>query len=249
MSSSRFIHPGRTALITGASRGLGRALALALGERGVRLVLVARGQAELDAVVEEVRARGGEAHAVVADLADKSTIYPLAGQAAALVGPIDLLIHNASTLGPTPLRLLLDSECEDLEHVLAVNLVGPFRLSKVLAGAMALRGDGVVLHISSDAAVEAYPTWGAYGVAKAAQDHLSRIFAAELAGTGVRVLAVDPGEMDTAMHADAMPDADRASLASPGDVAERFVEIIRHAGSIPPGQRVAAQGFSAGGRS
>lgn len=240
MSSSRFIHPGRTALITGASRGLGRALALALGERGVRLVLVARGQAELDAVVAEVRARGGEAHAVVADLADKQAIYPLAGQAAALVGPIDLLIHNASTLGPTPLRLLLDSECEDLEHVLAVNLVGPFRLSKVLAGAMALRGDGVVLHISSDAAVEAYPTWGAYGVAKAAQDHLSRIFAAELAGTGVRVLAVDPGEMDTAMHAAALPDADRSSLADPAAVARRITDMLDDPARAPSGARLSA---------
>lgn len=240
MSSSRFIHPGRTALITGASRGLGRALALALGERGIRLVLVARGQAELDAVVAEVRARGGEAHAVVADLADKQAIYPLAGQAAALVGPIDLLIHNASTLGPTPLRLLLDSECEDLEHVLAVNLVGPFRLSKVLAGAMALRGDGVVLHISSDAAVEAYPTWGAYGVAKAAQDHLSRIFAAELAGTGVRVLAVDPGEMDTAMHAAAIPDADRSSLADPAAVARRITDMLDDPARAPSGARLSA---------
>lgn len=240
MSSSRFIHPGRTALITGASRGLGRALALALGERGIRLVLVARGQAELDAVVAEVRARGGEAHAVVADLADKQAIYPLAGQAAALVGPIDLLIHNASTLGPTPLRLLLDSECEDLEHVLAVNLVGPFRLSKVLAGAMALRGDGVVLHISSDAAVEAYPTWGAYGVAKAAQDHLSRIFAAELAGTGVRVLAVDPGEMDTAMHAAALPDADRSSLADPAAVARRITDMLDDPARAPSGARLSA---------
>lgn len=240
MSSSRFIHPGRTALITGASRGLGRALALALGERGVRLVLVARGQAELDAVVAEVRARGGEAHAVVADLADKQAIYPLAGQAAALVGPIDLLIHNASTLGPTPLRLLLDSECEDLEHVLAVNLVGPFRLSKVLAGAMALRGDGVVLHISSDAAVEAYPTWGAYSVAKAAQDHLSRIFAAELAGTGVRVLAVDPGEMDTAMHAAALPDADRSSLADPAAVARRITDMLDDPARAPSGARLSA---------
>ena len=243
MSSSRFIHPGRTALITGASRGLGRALALALGERGVRLVLVARGQSELDAVVAEVRARGGEAHAVVADLADKHAIYPLAGQAAALVGPIDVLIHNASTLGPTPLRLLLDSECEDLEHVLAVNLVGPFRLSKVIAGAMALRGDGVVLHISSDAAVEAYPTWGAYGVAKAAQDHLSRIFAAELAGTGVRVLSVDPGEMDTVMHAAAIPDADPATLGDPAVVADKILAMIDDPARAPAGTRQSASSW------
>ncbi|MBK7825844.1 SDR family oxidoreductase [Nannocystis sp.] len=237
---AHFIVPGRTALITGASRGLGRALALSLAARGVRLVLVARGQADLDAVVAEVRARGGEAHGIVADLADKRAIYPLAGQAAALVGPIDLLIHNASTLGPTPLRLLLDSECEDLEQVLAVNLVGPFRLSKIVAGAMALRGEGVIVHISSDAAIEAYPRWGAYSVAKAGQDHLSRIFAAELADTGVRVLAVDPGEMNTAMHAAAIPEADPDTLADPALAAARIVAMIDDPARAPTGSRLTA---------
>lgn len=243
MQSTRFIVPGSTALITGASRGLGRALALGLAPRGVRLVLVARGQAELDAVVAEVRAAGGEAHGVVADIADKSAIHPLAAQAAALVGPIDLLVHNASTLGPTPLRLLLDTDCETLESVLQTNLVGPFRLSKVIAGNMALRGRGVVVHVSSDAAVEPYPTWGAYGVSKAALDHLSRIFAAELAGTGVRVIAVDPGEMDTVMHAAAIPDADPATLADPADVARRLISIVDDPARAPGGSRISASGW------
>src|SRR4051812_41990921 len=198
---------GTATLITGASRGLGAALARELGRQGARLVLVSRNRAALEPVLHRVREDGAEAYALEADVGAKDDIYPLAGQAAALVGPIDLLIHNASTLGPTPLRLLLDSECEDLEQVLAVNLVGPFRLTKVIAGAMALRGAGTIVHISSDAAVEAYPTWGAYSVSKAALDHLSRILAAELASSNVRVLAVDPGEMDTAMHAAAIPDA------------------------------------------
>jgi NAD(P)-dependent dehydrogenase (short-subunit alcohol dehydrogenase family) len=242
MQSTRFIVPGTTALITGASRGLGRALALALAPRGVRLVLVARGQAELDAVVAEVRAAGGEAHGVVADIGDKSAIHPLAAQAAALVGPIDLLVHNASTLGPTPLRLLLDTECEDLERVLQINLVGPFRLSKVIAGNMALRG-GVIVHVSSDAAVEPYPTWGAYGVSKAALDHLSKIWAAELAGTGVRVLAVDPGEMNTVMHAAAIPEADPATLADPADVARKLIAIVDDPARAPGGSRISASGW------
>ncbi len=168
------------ALITGASRGLGRALALALGRAGARLVLVAREAAPLDAVVSEVRQAGGVAHGITADIGDKLAIHRIAGEAAALVGPIDLLIHNASTLGPTPLPLLLDTECEDFERVLQVNLLGPFRLSKIVAGSMALRGGGLVVSISSDAAVEAYPRWGAYSVSKAALDHLSRIWAAEL---------------------------------------------------------------------
>ncbi len=215
------------ALVTGASRGLGRALAIELAQAGARVVLVARGEAALAEVVREIRAAGGSAHALAGDVGDKQAAHRLAGAAAALVGPIELLIHNASTLGPTPLRLLLDTDCEDLGAVLETNLIGPFRLTKIIAGAMALRGQGTIVHVSSDAAVSAYPRWGSYGVSKAAQDHLSRILAAELDGTGVRVLAVDPGEMDTAMHRDAIPEADPATLARPALVAATLVALLR----------------------
>src|SRR5262245_1131506 len=119
----------KSVLVTGASRGLGRALALGLARKGARVVAVARGRAALEEVVEQIRKEGGKAFALTADLGDKRAIYPLAGAAAELAGPIDVLIHDASELGPTPLRLLLDTECEDLERVLSVNLVGPFRLS------------------------------------------------------------------------------------------------------------------------
>lgn len=231
---------GKTALITGASRGLGRALALALARAGARVVLVARDPQDLADAVQAIRAAGGEAHAIAADIADKDATYRIAGQAVALVGPIDILIHNASTLGPTPLRLLLDTECEDLERVLQVNLVGPFRLSKALAGPMALRGDGVIVHISSDAAESAYPRWGAYSASKAALDHLARLWAAELADVGVRVLAVDPGEMDTRMHADAIPDADPATLARPSDVALTILDMLHDPLRAPSGARLAA---------
>ncbi|MBA3550548.1 MAG: SDR family oxidoreductase, partial [Nannocystis sp.] len=197
-------------------------------------------QAALDLVLAEVRALGAEAHGIIADLGDKQAIHPIAGEAAALLGPIDLVIHNASSLGPTPLRLLLDTDCEDLEQVLAVNLVGPFRLSKLIAGPMALRGRGVVVHISSDAAVEAYPRWGAYSVAKAGLDHLNRIWAAELEGTGVRMLAIDPGEMDTEMHAAAIPDADPTSLAAPAIVADTILAMIDDPARAPSGRRLAA---------
>jgi NAD(P)-dependent dehydrogenase (short-subunit alcohol dehydrogenase family) len=233
---------GQAALVTGASRGLGRALAEALAARGARVALVAREQGPLDDVVAGIRARGGTAHAIAADIAQKDAIHRIAGQAAALVGDIALAIHNASTLGPTPLRLLLDTECEDLEAVLAANLVGPFRLTKVLAGAMALRGAGTIIHISSDAAVEPYPRWGAYGISKAAQDHLSRILAAELAGAGVRILAVDPGEMDTRMHADAVPDADPATLQRPAEVAAKLIALVES--NVPSGSRIALPGWA-----
>ena len=241
---------GTSSLITGGSLGLGLALGKALAREGSRVVLVARGPAPLHAAVAAIRAAGGEAHAIVADVADKDAVHAIAGQAAALVGaPIDVLVNNASTLGPVPLRLLLDTECEDLERVLAVNLVGPFRLTKALAGPMVLRGRGLVVNVSSDAAVEAYERWGAYGASKAALDHLTRTFAAELAGTGVRFLAVDPGEMDTRMHADAIPDADRSTLADPARVADRIVSLIAgEALATPPsGARVAVSAPAAGG--
>lgn len=235
---------GKSALVTGAGRGLGRAIAEQLASAGARVVVVARSEPELTRVAEAIRAAGGEAHALVADVGRKEDVYPLAGAAAALVGPIDLLIHNASALGPVPLRLLLDTACEDLASVLETNVLGPFRLGKVIAGSMALRKTGTILHISSDASVSAYPRWGAYSVSKAALDHLSRLWAAELSERGVRVLSVDPGEMDTDMHAQAMPEADPATLARPEKVAERIIALIEDE-TVPSGSRVEAQSWRA----
>jgi len=236
---------GKAAVVTGGSRGLGAALGRVLASEGARVALVARGPEDLERAVAEIRDAGGEAHALVGDVGDKDQIHSLAGAAAALVGPVDLLVHNASTLGRTPLRLLLDTDCEDLERVLAVNLVGPFRLTKALAGSMALRGGGMVVHVSSDAAANPYPRWGAYGVSKAALDHLNRIWAAELEGSGVRFLSVDPGEMDTRMHAEAMPEADPRDLPLPAVVAETIVAMIRAAETIDSGARLEASGWDA----
>jgi NAD(P)-dependent dehydrogenase (short-subunit alcohol dehydrogenase family) len=236
---------GRAVLVTGASQGLGKALARELARQGARVVMVARDAVALEAAALAIQRQGGVAHALAADVGDKDAVYPLAGAAAALVGPIDLLIHNASTLGPTPLPLLLDTACEDLERVLAVNVVGPFRLSKIIAGSMALRGKGLIVHISSDAAVNAYPGWGAYGLSKAALDHLSRTWAAELEGTGVRSISIDPGEMRTKMHADAIPDADPATLADPVAVAARIVALFARPEAFVNGARLEASSLAA----
>jgi len=229
-----------TAMVTGASRGLGEALARGLARRGTKVVLVAREEAELDRVAAEIRREGGTAFVVPGDIGDKDAIHGIAAVAAAVAGPVDLLVHNASTLGRTPLRLLLDTDCEDLSRVLEVNLVGPFRLTKIIAGSMALRRSGLLLHVTSDASVNAYPSWGAYSVSKAALDHLGRIFAIELAGLGVKVLSVDPGEMRTRMHAEAMPGADPATLADPDDIAARIVSMVERSGSFDSGSRLGA---------
>jgi NAD(P)-dependent dehydrogenase (short-subunit alcohol dehydrogenase family) len=231
---------GRAVLVTGASQGLGRALAEELARQGARVVMVARDAAALEAAALAIQRRGFVAHALAGDVGDKDAVYPLAGAAAALVGPIDLLIHNASTLGPTPLPLLLDTACEDLERVLAVNVIGPFRLSKIIAGSMALRGQGLLVHLSSDAAVNAYPNWGAYGLSKAALDHLSRTWAAELDGTGVKSISIDPGEMNTRMHADAIPSADPATLADPRVIAARIAALVARPEALVNGARLEA---------
>jgi len=187
-------------------------------------------------VVEEIRGAGGVAHALPADVSDKDAVYALAGTAARLIGPIDLLVHNASTLGPVPLRPLGDTDCEDVVRALEINVVGPFRLTKAIVGGMMLRRRGLVLLVSSDAAVVPYPGWGAYGASKAALEQMGRIWATELDGTGVSVTVVDPGEMDTQMHAEAMPDADRTRLTDPCRVALELVRLIEQ--GLPAGGRV-----------
>jgi len=225
-------------LITGGSRGLGAALGRELALAGARVVLVARGRRALDEVVDSIRRDGGEAYGLAGDVGDAGAAQVLAGEAAALVGPLEVLVHAASSLGRTPLAPLLDTTPDELERVLSVNLVGPFRLTRAVAGSMLVRRRGLVLAISSDAAVVSYPRWGGYGVSKAGLDHLVRIWAAEMEGTGVRFLSLDPGEMDTEMHAAAMPEADRATLADPRRVAARIRAIVESAETMASGSRL-----------
>src|SRR5262245_10762706 len=158
----------RSVLITGAGRGLGRALAFELARRGARLALVARDRRALDEVVHELRASGADAHAIAADVAGSGAATAIAARAAAALGPIDVLIHNASDLGPVPLELLLDTSEEHFARAVSVNLIAPFALSRAIVGSMVLRGGGAVVHVTSDAATHAYPKWGAYGASKAA---------------------------------------------------------------------------------
>jgi len=146
------------------------------------------------------------------------------------LGGLDALINNASALGPTPLALLADTQCGELEHALAVNLIGPFRLTKALFGALAASaraGRGaVVINISSDAAVDAYSGWGAYGASKAALRHMKAIWAEEAKSEGISFLSLDPGDMDTPLHALAVPDADPTTLKRPDRAAIEIVTAL-----------------------
>jgi NAD(P)-dependent dehydrogenase (short-subunit alcohol dehydrogenase family) len=216
-------------IVTGASRGLGAALAEQLGRAGARLVLVARDREALEGVAERIRHHGGEAHPVVADVAAPEAAARIAGTTGALIGPAEVVIHNAGSLGPVPLVPLADTPDAAFEEALATNLLGPFRLTRALVGTMVLRGRGTVVLVSTDAASNPYPSWGAYGVSKAALEHLGRIWQAELSGTGVKFLTVDPGEMDTRMHRQAMPEADPSVLTPPEQAAARIVELLEAA--------------------
>lgn len=233
---------GKSIIVTGASQGLGRALALELAGKGAKLTLAARHASALTEVVELIRSRGGQAMPFAEDVAGHDAPARLVGLASAWAGPVDVLINNASTLGALPLPLLQDTQQDDFRRVLEVNLVAPFLLTKAVLGQMLLRKEtGIVINLSSDAAVEPYPTWGGYGASKAALDHLTRIFAAETSGSDVHFFAVDPGEMNTRMHADAMPDADPLSLESPESVAHRIVaELVERHERFQSGARVCA---------
>ena len=211
--------------ITGGTSGLGLALVRLLSAHGARIAFVARHAQAVAQVAAQTGACG-----ITGDVGRKDDIYPIALQVTGNLGGLDVLINNASSLGPVPLALLADTECEDIEQALAVNLLGPFRLTKALIGALAAsarEGRGaVVINISSDAAVSAYPGWGAYGASKAALHHMTAIWNEEAGADGIRFLSIDPGDMDTPLHALAVPDADRSALRRPDDAAAEIMDAL-----------------------
>ena len=216
---------GLRVAITGGTSGLGLALVNEFRERGAQVAFVARNRERVERV-----ARDTGAHGIAGDISKKEDIYPVAMQILARLAGLDVLMNNASSLGPTPLALLADTDCEDLELALATNVLGPFRLTKALLGALtATARDGcaaVVLNVSTDAAINAYPGWGAYSASKAALQHMSRIWHEELSPQGVHFLSADPGDMDTPLHALAVPNADRSALKRPATVARELADLV-----------------------
>lgn len=217
---------GRRVAITGGTAGLGLALVREFLSRGADVAFVARRSDGVVRVAQEFP----QAHGIIGDVSNKEDIHRIALQILGALGGVDVLINNASDLGPTPLRLLADTECEDFQRALDTNVLGPFRLTKALLGSLTAQarenGAAVVLNVSSDAALTPYPHWGAYGSSKAALHHLSRIWDQEGQGTGVRWLSSDPGDMDTALHAAAAPDADRSSLKHPETAARELADAV-----------------------
>jgi NAD(P)-dependent dehydrogenase (short-subunit alcohol dehydrogenase family) len=201
-----------TAIVTGASRGLGLALARALAERGWRLIIDAREADRLDAAATEL-AQTTDVVALPGDVADSRHRAELIAAA----GTVDLLVNNASVLGPSPQPGLVDYPLDTLEHVYRVNVVAPLALIQ-------LAGAPKVINVSSDAGVEAYEGWGGYGSSKAALDQLTAILAAEHPDR--RFYAVDPGDMNTRLHQEAFPGEDISDRPPPEDSVPGLLALI-----------------------
>jgi NAD(P)-dependent dehydrogenase (short-subunit alcohol dehydrogenase family) len=219
----------RVAIITGASRGLGMALARALADRDWALVLDARGAEALNAVRDDLAGRT-EVVAIPGDVADERHLQALV-DAAAERGRLDLLVNNASLLGPSPQPRLADYPLGVLEDVYRANVFGPLRLIQ-LALPLLQAGGGRVMNVTSDAGVEGYEGWGGYGSSKAALEQLSNVLAAEHPGTNV--YWVDPGDMRTQMHREAYPGEDISDRPPPEDSVPGLLRLIE--GDLPSGR-------------
>lgn len=216
---------GRVAVITGASRGLGREVARLFAERGARLVLVARGELALRQAAEEL-SKTTEVLAVAADVGEEAE--RIAEMAFDRFGQVDVLVNNASEIGLSPMPPLEAYPWETLLRLFRINAVAPLHLTQLLLPQMKARGEGVIINVTSDAGVQAYPGWGGYGASKAALEHLSLVLGAELKPSGVRVYIVDPGDMNTEMHRQAEPGVDLSHLPAPSLPAPAFVALVEH---------------------
>ncbi len=217
------------ALITGSSRGLGRALARTLAARGWTLVLDARGSPDLDGVAREL-AGWTRVVAVAGDVADPEHRAALAAAVDGL-GDLDLLVNNASALGPSPMPALADFPLAELARVYEVNVLAPLGLIQLLLPAVT-RAGGRIVDVSSDAAVEPYPGWGGYGSAKAALDQLTAVLAAER--PDLRVYGFDPGDMRTDLHQQAFPGEDISDRPEPETVVPALLRLVD--GDLPSGR-------------
>ena len=235
---------GKNILITGASQGLGREMALRFAREGAAaLSLVARHADKLNAVRDEVLeiAPKIEIVTIEADVSKSRDIERIvATTLAQFKGRLDVLVNNASTIGPSPMPFLLDYPVEDFREVLDTNLIGPFLLIKNALPAMIECG-GSIINVTSDAGQVGYPGWGAYGISKFGLEGMSQTWTSELEESGVRVNWVDPGNMNTAMHRAAEPEEDPSEWANPADVTDVFVFLASDESEGVTGKRFEAQ--------
>lgn len=210
-------------LITGGSRGLGKALAAAFVVEGAQVVIAARNGDTLEASKQETNATIAQ----VADMTQPDDIQRVVNETIDRFGRIDILINNAGTLGPAPRPALLDTDPDALLDTFRINTVGPLRVTQTVLPHMIKQRSGLIINITSDAGVGAYPEWGAYGASKAALELIGSTWAGELEGTGIRVLNVDPGDLQTDMHQAAFPGEDISDRSLPSDSAVALIKLLK----------------------
>ena len=235
---------GKYILITGASQGLGRQLAIDFAREGASAIaIVARRAEPLQEVKESIQEFAPQTRVLVidADLSEEENIERVvATTLSEFSGRLDVLVNNASEIGPTPLPYLLDYPLEDFRSVINTNLIAPFLIIKKVLPAMIENG-GSIINVTSDAGRTGYPGWGAYGISKFGLEGMSQTWAAELQDTAVRVNYVDPGEMNTDMHRKAEPEEDPSQWADPSEVTEVFVYLASDESRAINGERFEAQ--------
>lgn len=229
----------KVALVTGASRGLGRVLSGFLAKQGFSLVITARGEGELIAAAEELGTFGTTIVSIPGNVTERDHRERLL-RAAESLGGIDVLINNASELGETPLPPLVHARRDGLVRVMDVNVLAPLALVQE-ALPLLIRSHGLVVNITSDAAVGGYPGWGVYGASKAALDLISKTLAAELKEDGVGVVSVDPGDMRTKMHQDAYEGQDISDRPLPDVTIPFWAWLLSQSPMAVSGGRYQAQ--------
>lgn len=232
-------------LITGSSKGLGRALAHAYVDAGARVVINARGADALEATQRALEDKGGQVLAVVADATQTGEIARLVQAARERFGRIDVLINNAGILGPSPRPNMADFLAADLAEIFRANVIGPVQVTQAVLPQMLAQGSGTIINVTSDAGQTGFPGWGGYGAAKAALELITESWAAELEGTGVRVNAVNPGDLQTEMHQLAFPGEDISDRLDPFTVTDIFIWLASDAAKNISGQRFDAPAFQA----
>ncbi|MDR7074923.1 SDR family NAD(P)-dependent oxidoreductase [Fictibacillus barbaricus] len=232
----------KLAMITGASKGLGKALSLYFAKEGYNLAICSRTEETIQEVKKEAVELGADVLALGADMSTAKDVERFVALTEEYYGKIDVLINNASILGPSPMPFLLDYPEHDFEEVLRVNTIGPFLVTRRVLPIMLQKQTGSIINITSEAGATGYAGWGAYGISKFALEGLTETWADEVRESGVRVNMVDPGEMDTEMHRLAVPDCDY-ELARPEDITAVFGFLASDASSHITGQRFEAQEF------
>jgi NAD(P)-dependent dehydrogenase (short-subunit alcohol dehydrogenase family) len=238
-SSADKILLGKTALITGGSRGIGRAIAAAYARAGARVFICGRNFADVESALREIRARGGEIDGVAGDISSAQDVQRIVGRALERFGAIDVLVNNASVLGPR--EAIAKYPLEAWEEVIRINLTGPFLITHEVLPAMLARRSGSIINVTSGVGRAGKAKWGAYAVSKAGLEGFTQVLAEEVKSAGIRVNAVNPAATRTQMRARAYPAEDPMTLPMPDEVVPIFVHLASAASNEITGQSLNAR--------